>query len=192
MDLEKKKETKIEGALSKTTIPSENKSFFDNFKNSLNLKKTITLSIITASFICSLIAINNINKSHHAAASITKTSIANANTGLKTITYNGEAMYVANASFYDYYSDSQVGTTNTPKEITDALANRKSTFSKFNKKLFKLMKYDDPNLCPAKYPLYQGRPGALIDMEGIAYPKKEETYKNSNYWAGASCYSRVS
>ena len=95
-------------------------------------------------------------------------------------------MYVANATFYDYYSDTQIGTSSTPNEISDALASEKNTFSKFNKKLYSLMKYNDPNLCPAKYPLYQGRPGALVDMDGIAYPHKEETYKASNYWAGAN------
>ena len=44
-------------------------------------------------------------------------------------------MYVAKATFYDYYSDTQVGTSATAGEITDALDNSKNTFSKFNNKI---------------------------------------------------------
>ncbi|MBE5936381.1 MAG: hypothetical protein E7262_11490, partial [Lachnospiraceae bacterium] len=37
------------------------------------------------------------------------------------ITHESKSRYVANATFYDYYSDSQVGSCNKAKDITDAL-----------------------------------------------------------------------
>ena len=37
------------------------------------------------------------------------------------ITHDSKDRFVANATFYDYYSDSQVGKDKTPLEISDAL-----------------------------------------------------------------------
>ena len=37
------------------------------------------------------------------------------------ITHESKTRYVANATFYDYYSDSQVGNCAKPGKITDAL-----------------------------------------------------------------------
>jgi len=187
MDLEKKdKVKKIEGSLTKTHTPDENMGLLNTLKYNMNLKKTVTISVIAASFICALIGINNASAQKKVSASITKSSIAESKAALKSMTYEGEELYVANSTFYDYYSDSQVGKDSTPKKITDALSSGKNTFSKFNKKLMSIMKYNDPNLCPAKYPLYQGRPGALIDMDGICYPQDEALYKKNNYWAAAN------
>lgn len=75
------------------------------------------------------------------------------------ITHETKENYVANATFYDYYSDSQVGTTSTPNAITDALKSSKNnvnTFQLFNNVLLKTMKYGDATQAPTKDPLYQG------------------------------------
>ena len=47
-------------------------------------------------------------------------------------------MYVTKATFYDYYSDSQVDDSSSPKAITDALDGSKITFSKFNEKIMNI------------------------------------------------------
>ena len=75
------------------------------------------------------------------------------------ITHETKENYVANATFYDYYSDSQVGTTSTPNAITDALKSSKNnvnTFQLFNNVLLKTMKYGDATQSPTKNPLYPG------------------------------------
>ena len=72
------------------------------------------------------------------------------------ITHETKENYVANATFYDYYSDSQVGTTNVPNAIADGLSakNNVNTFQKFNNVLLKTMKYGDAAQAPTKDPLY--------------------------------------
>ena len=79
------------------------------------------------------------------------------------ITHESKDRYVANATFYDYYSDSQVGTGNTPLAITDALKSASivetkavNTFQKFNNQLLKTMNYGDAAKTPTTTPLYQG------------------------------------
>ena len=131
-------------------------------------------------------SINKITDSRRSSASIVKKyTEAKSNNGLTPITYNGEEMYVAKATFYDYYSDTQVGTSATPGEITDALDGSKNTFSKFNTKMMQVLHYNDSALCPAKYPLYQGRPGAKSDMSNIYDPSSEQNTAKANYWVAA-------
>ena len=79
------------------------------------------------------------------------------------ITHESKERFVSNATFYDYYSDSQVGTTKDALPITDAQKSAKSnplsavnTFQKFNNVLLKTMKYTDATQTPTKNPLYQG------------------------------------
>lgn len=79
------------------------------------------------------------------------------------ITHESKERYVANATFYDYYSDSQVGTGSTPQPITDALKSATyngykavNTFTKFNNQLLKSMNYGDASKSPTTTPLYQG------------------------------------
>lgn len=79
------------------------------------------------------------------------------------ITHESKDRFVSNATFYDYYSDSQVGTTKDALPITDAQKSAKknnlsavNTFQKFNNVLLNAMKYTDNNQTPTKDPLYQG------------------------------------
>ncbi len=79
------------------------------------------------------------------------------------ITHESKERFVSNATFYDYYSDSQVGTTKDALPITDAQKSAKrnplsavNTFQKFNNVLVKTMKYTDAKQTPTKNPLYQG------------------------------------
>ena len=79
------------------------------------------------------------------------------------ITHESKERFVSNATFYDYHSDSQVGTTKDALPITDAQKSAKSnplsavnTFQKFNNVLLKTMKYTDATQTPTKNPLYQG------------------------------------
>ncbi len=79
------------------------------------------------------------------------------------ITHESKDRFVANATFYDYYSDSQVGTGKEPLAITDALKSASyvetkavNTFQKFNNQLLKTMNYGNSKKTPTKTPLYQG------------------------------------
>ena len=112
------------------------------FNQHFSLKKTISISVIVASFICSIICINMASPNGASKASIVKHStVATSDNALNKIVYEGQEMYVAKSSFYDYYSDSQVGSSSTPKAITDALSGG-NRFSKFNKKLMAVKKYN--------------------------------------------------
>ena len=149
-------------------------------------KKIYSVILLSFAVLAMVFCISKISSARSSSASIIKKyNEAKTNNGLTPITYNGEEMYVAKATFYDYYSDTQVGTNNTPGEITDALDGSKNTFSKFNTKVMQLLHYNDSALCPAQYPLYQGRPGALSDMKAIYDPSSEATTAKANYWVGA-------
>ena len=110
------------------------------------------------------------------------------------ITHESKSRYVANATFYDYYSDSQVGTGGKPQAITDALKSAKTvgaenTFQKFNNKLLEVMKYGDSAQSPAKYPLYQGYFTALMTAKqtgDIFSVVSDEVNTASNFWLGAN------
>lgn len=106
------------------------------------------------------------------------------------ITHETKENYVANATFYDYYSDSQVGTTNAPNAIADGLKAKSNinTFQKFNNVLLKTMKYGDAAQAPTKDPLYQGyfALGMTKDKTGNIYstydmPGGEVINKASNF-----------
>lgn len=142
--------------------------------------------LLIFAIIVMLLTINQLIDSRKSSASIIKKYNETSSDGsINTINYNGEDMYVTNATFYDYYSDSQIGSSSTPNKITDALDNSKNTFSKFNNKIMALLHYNDAALCPAKYPLYQGRPGGLSDMINIYNPSDENVASKSNYWVAA-------
>ncbi|MBR6552162.1 MAG: fibro-slime domain-containing protein, partial [Clostridia bacterium] len=168
-------------------LRNKNDTAVEKFRYTLSLKRTFTTSILIASFISSLICLSKISEATKSSASVVKNSITAIQTnGLHSITYQGEEMYVANATFYDYHGDSEVGTSNTPNQISDGLDISKNTFSKFNKKLLELKKYGNPSECPAKYPIYAGAGAADADMAGICYPFTEEVCKSSNFWAAAN------
>ena len=141
-------------------------------------KRSYSITLLLFGIIVMIFTINELIDARSASASIIKKYNETSPDGsLNTITYNGEEMYVTKATFYDYYSDSQVNDSSSPKAITDALDGSKNTFSKFNEKIMNLMKYNSPEDCPALYPLYQGRPGNLSDMKNI--------YDSSSYWVAA-------
>ena len=149
-------------------------------------KKIYSAILLIFAIVVMTFSINKITDSRRSSASIVKKyTEAKSNNGLTPITYNGEEMYVAKATFYDYYSDTQVGTSATPGEITDALDGSKNTFSKFNTKMMQVLHYNDSALCPAKYPLYQGRPGVKSDMSNIYDPSSEQNTAKANYWVAA-------
>ena len=133
------------------------------------------------------VAINQINDANRASAYIVKEpSTASSENPLKPIIYNGEEMFVAKSTFYDYHSDSEVGTTSIPNEITEAQNYSKNTFELFNMKLFNLMKYGDAAQCPATYPMYQGRHVASGLMTNIYKPGDEAANTATNYWVAAN------
>lgn len=151
-------------------------------------KRVISKSIFAIAMIMSIVSLYMFSTMTRSGATIVKNAPnATAETSLTPVTYNGENMYVAKSSFYDYYSDSQIGTGATPNTITDALNTGKNTFGQFNKKLLELMKYGDTALCPAKYPLYQGRQGVgYPDLLGVYTAGNEAANAKSNYWLGAN------
>ena len=110
------------------------------------------------------------------------------------ITHESKTRYVANATFYDYYSDSQVGTCANPGKITDALKSAGNsgvinTFQKFNNVLLKTMQYGDKTNSPAKYPLYQGYFTSSMKAEdtGNIFDKSNNAVNEaSNFWLGSN------
>lgn len=156
----------------------------------MRAKNIFSLSLFSVAMIMSVVSVCMFVQSTRSSASvIKKTSIAESDAALPSVKYNGEDMYVAEASFYDYYSDSQINSSAKPGAITDGKAGNKNTFSQFNKKLLELMKYGDPAQCPAKYPLYQGHQGYrlnAVDFDGIYWANGEEENAKSNYWLGAN------
>ena len=140
----------------------------------------LTLSMV---FVC----FNQINGAHKAAAYIVKEpSAVTESEKLDPIIYNGEEMYVAKASFYDYHSDCEVGTSSTPEAITNSLDGSKNTFELFNNKLFNLMKYGSSTESPANYPMYQGRFVASGAYTNIYRPGDEAFNTSTNYWVAAN------
>lgn len=110
---------------------------------------------------------------------------------LKDVIYNGEKMFVAKADFFDYYSDSQVGESATPGEITDAKKDSLNTFSKFNTRLLEIKQYGDKAKNPAKYPMYQGKQyKEYSDMAHIYSYSDNSINEKSNYWVAAN-YNQI-
>lgn len=154
----------------------------------MKIKKGISTIIFLFAVVTMCFSLGQFCTANKSSASVIKSTDTQASSkkSLSPVTYNGEEMYVAKATFYDYYSDSQVGTTSTPLEITDAQDTSKNTFSLFNKKLFQIMKYGDSTLSPAKYPMYQGRAGIFSDMSTICKSNDETFNTSNNYWVGAN------
>lgn len=155
----------------------------------MKAKNIFSISVFSVALIMSVVSVGMFVQSTKSSASvIKKSSTAESEKALPSVKYNGEEMYVAEASFYDYYSDSEINSSATPNPISDAKSNL-NTYSQFNKKLLELMKYGDTAQCPAKYPLYQGHQGyklAASDFAGIYWPNSEEDNAKSNYWLGAN------
>lgn len=153
-------------------------------------KNVISIGFFSVALIMSVVSVIEFGELTKSSASvIKKSSTASSENALPSVTYNGEDMYVAKSSFYDYYSDSQINSSATPGTITDAKAGDLNTYGQFNKKLLELMKYGDKTQCPAKYPLYQGRQGYGFnakDFAGIYWANSEADNEKSNYWLGAN------
>lgn len=156
----------------------------------MKARNIFSLGIFTVALIMSIISIWKFGDLTRSSASvIKKSSTADVEAALPSVVYNNEEMYVAEATFFDYYSDSQIGTSEVPGQITDGKISNLNTYSQFNKKLLELMNYGDEKLSPAKYPLYQGKQGykfGATDMAGIYWPNSEEDNAISNYWLGAN------
>lgn len=155
----------------------------------MNVKKFISTSVFIVALVATAVSISQYAELSRSSASVAKKSAeVKAESSLSKVTYNGEDMYVAKSTFYDYYSDSEIGTSATPKEITTG---KKSSncFGQFNTKVMQLMKYNIASECPAQYPLYQGKHGFTYtpdDMKNFYKYKDEEFLAKSNYWNGAN------
>ena len=154
----------------------------------MKLKKIIRGSVFVLALALSAVSLYKLSDVKKSSASVVKNSgQAVSQSSLTPVVYNGENMYVAKASYYDYYSDSQIGTSATPGGISDACVGSKNTFGKFNTRLMEVMKYNVPAECPAKYPLYQGRQGSeFSDLSNIFSFSNDSINENSNYWLGAN------
>lgn len=156
----------------------------------MRTKHIVSISIFSVALVMSIVSIWKFGTLTRTSASVIKKSTtADVEAALPSVVYNNEEMYVAEATFYDYYSDSQIGSSEVPKPITDGKISDLNTYSQFNKKLLELMNYGDEKLSPAKYPLYQGKQGYnfnATDMQGIYWPNCEEENAKSNYWLGAN------
>ena len=116
----------------------------------MNIKKGLSIIALSATVLTTIFAVTQYSEFDKVFAHISKSSFdMTKKSTLTPITYNGEDMYVAKATLYDYHSDSEVGTAATPNAITEANDYRKNTFEKFNQKIFDLMKYSDTTLSPA-------------------------------------------
>ncbi|MCR5609093.1 MAG: fibro-slime domain-containing protein, partial [Lachnospiraceae bacterium] len=105
-----------------------------------------------------------------------------------------EQMYVAKSTFYDYYSDSQVGSGDQPKAIDDGVYgtdNRatENSFTKFNNVLLNTKNYADVNKTAAKYPMYLGlffSNQADKDNGGFYYNNSNDANIAKNFYLGAN------
>lgn len=132
------------------------------------------------------VSISKVNELRNSSASIIRNYKADSQTSLPKVMYNGEEMYAAKATYFDYYSDSQVGTGATPLPITDANAESKNTFGRFNQRIMEAMKYNVASECPAQYPLYQGRLWGDFTDNPIWNSKNNTVNETSNYWKAAN------
>lgn len=157
------------------------------------MKQKILLGgLFVLSLSMSVVSLSKFIDGSKSSASVVKNyNQASEGTGLPDVVYNGEKMYVAKASFFDYYGDSEVGTTSTPNAITDGIASNLNTFGKFNTRLLDIMKYGDKTLSPAKYPMYQGaKSTAFSDYSNIFSLTDNSINEKSNYWVGAN-YNQI-
>jgi hypothetical protein len=151
-------------------------------------KKRIIFSIVFAvtlsTTILSIFQFGALRKS--SASVYTNLDSIDSSTGLAPVYYNGENMYVAKSSFYDYRADCQVGESDVPKEITDGVNYNRNTMNMFNLKLVEVMKYGNKDESPAKYPLYQGRFGRNFADATLFNHSKNEVNEKNNFWLGAN------
>lgn len=156
----------------------------------MNIKRFISTGIFVVALVSLVVSISQYEELSRSSASIVKRSTeVKADTSLSKVTYNGEDMYVAKSTFYDYRSDSEVGTSSTPNEIKNAKTASLNNFGQFNTKIMQLMKYNVVSECPAQYPLYQGKHGYTFtpsDMKNFYTYKDEEALAKSNYWLAAN------
>ena len=90
------------------------------------IKRVGTLGLAVAMTAVALFQISDAGKS--GAAVIKNNGTVTSQSSLSPVKYNGEDMYVARATYYDYYSDAQVGTSATPGARTDGYDTSKNTF----------------------------------------------------------------
>lgn len=156
----------------------------------MNFKRYISTGIFVLALVATAVSVSQYTALSRSSASVIKRSTeAKAQNSLSKVTYNGEDMYVAKSTFYDYRSDSEVGTSATPNEIKNAKTASLNNFGQFNTKLMNLMKYNVASECPAQYPLYQGKHGYTFtpsDMKNFYTYKDEEALAKSNYWLAAN------
>ena len=120
-------------------------------------KKIFLTAVFVVSLFTAAFAVYKFGTASSSSASVIKNyREADAQSNLTPVMYNGEKMYVANSTFYDYYSDSQVGESATPGKITDALNYSRNTFGKFNTRLLEIMKYGDKENNPADSDIASG------------------------------------
>ena len=155
----------------------------------MNMKKKRLLfsSVFVLSLVMTIFSIFKFGSLNKSSASVYKNvDSIQIEKGLHDVLNNGEKMYVARSSFYDYYADSEIGNSQVPHPISDAIDYSKNTMDKFNNKLLEIMKYGDPNESPAKYPLYQGRQGQNFKDSTIFSFNNNSVNEKSNYWLGAN------
>ena len=154
------------------------------------IKKYISTGVFVVALVATAVSVSQYRAFSKSSASFIKKSTAvNVTDSLSKVSYNGEDMYVAKSTFYDYYSDSEVGTGATPNEIKNAKTASLNNFGQFNTKIMQLMKYNDASQCPAQYPLYQGKHGYTFtpsDMKNFYTYNDEAALEKSNYWLAAN------
>lgn len=154
----------------------------------MKVKKILLTSVFVVALFTAVFAIYKFGTANRSQASIKKNYRgAQSQTSLPDVMYEGNKMFVAHSTFYDYYSDSQVGDSATPGKITDAINYQKNTFNKFNTRMLEIMQYGNKDICPAKYPLYQGRQSRDFSDNQNIYKKNDNAVNEaSNYWVGAN------
>ncbi|MBE5934880.1 MAG: fibro-slime domain-containing protein [Lachnospiraceae bacterium] len=149
-------------------------------------KILLGVSFITT-MVLGVVLISKISDMYKSSAAVVKNyNKVSSQTSLPKVEYNGEEMYVADATYYDYYSNSQVGTGATPGAITDAKEEGMNTFGLFNQRIMEAMKYNVKAECPAQYPLYQGRLWGDFPDNKVWKSTDNAVNESSNYWKAAN------
>lgn len=154
----------------------------------MKVKKILFTCIFVVSLFTTVFAVYKFGTANRSSASVKKNyRDVQSQSSLPEVVYDGKKMFVAKSTFYDYYSDSQVGDSTVPGKIADAIDYTKNTFGKFNTRLLEIMNYGDKTLCPAQYPLYQGRQSKDFSDFNNIYSKTDNSVNEaSNYWLGAN------
>ena len=88
----------------------------------MKTKKIFLTTLFVVSLFTAAFAVYKFGTASSSKASVKKNyKEADSQSNLTPVEYNGQKMYVAKSTFFDYYSDSQIGTSATPGKITDAL-----------------------------------------------------------------------